>query len=274
MQYASNGQPHEAGSPVSEVSNASVESLQKAISVLKAFTITEPELGVNELSRRLGLHKSTVSRILFTLEQGGLIERNPETGKCRLGVGLIALAGLVIRHTEVREAARLHLQWLADTTGETVNLTVLDGDEAINLEHIPSPRMVKHIGWVGRRTPLHCTSTGKLLLAHMPKDLIERHLAKPLHIHTRFTITDADRLREMLARIRQEGYAVGQEELEEGLNAVAAPVRDHQGRVVAAVSVSGPSYRVSPERFPELAEQVREGGRRISTQLGHLGGEP
>lgn len=274
MQHASNGHTQEANPHVGEIPNASVESVQKAISILKAFTITEPELGVNELSRRVGLHKSTVSRLLYTLEQGGLIERSPETGKCHLGVGLIGLAGLVLSHSDVRRAARVHLRWLAEVTDETINLAVLDGQEAMNVEHLAGSRLVKNIGWVGRHSSLHCTSTGKVLLANMPENLIERHIAKPLQPHTRFTITDPAQLRETLAKVRQEGYAVGQEELEEGLNAVAAPVWDDQGRVVAAVSVSGPSYRVSPEKLPELAELVKEGGRRISAQLGYLGGSP
>ncbi len=274
MQHDSNDKPQAERSPLEDTSNASVESVQKAISILKAFNVTEPELGVNELSRRVGLHKSTVSRLLYTLEQGGLIERNPENGKCRLGVALIGLAGLVLSHADVRRAARVHLQWLAEATDETVNLAILDGEVALNVEQIASSRMVKNIGWLGRRTPLHCTSTGKVLLAHMPEPLVEQYLAQPLQRHTRFTITDAVQLREMLSKIHRDGYATGLEELEEGLNAVAAPVRDHQARVVAAVSASGPSYRVSPERLPELAELVKEAGERISAQLGYLSRDP
>lgn len=251
-----------------KVSDASVQSVQKAISILKAFTISEPELGVNELSRRVGLHKSTVSRLLYTLEQAGLIERNPETEKCRLGIELIALAGLVLTHADVRRAARADLRWLAEVTEETINLAVLDGDQVMNVEQIPSPRMVKDVGWVGRRTWLHCTATGKVLLAHLPEATVDRFLAQPMPRFTRLTIVDAAQLRAELAKVRRDGYALGQEELEEGLNAVAVPIRNHLGEVVAAVSVSGPSYRVSPDRVPELSKLVGEAARRISVQIG------
>lgn len=249
----------------------SVHSVQKAISILKAFTISEPELGVNELSRRVGLHKSTVSRLLWTLERESMVERNPETDKFRLGVELIALAGLVIKHADVRQAARPHLRWLAESTEETVNLAVLNGEEAMNVEQVASPRMVKNMGWVGRHTPLHCTSTGKVLLAYMPEEQVERLLARPLPYFTRSTITEPDRLRLELSKVREQGFAVGNEELEEGLNAVAAPIRDHEGAVVAAISVSGPSYRVSPNRFPELSGLVKEAANRIAGQLGYGG---
>lgn len=248
---------------------ASVRSVQKAISILKAFNISEPELGVNELSRRVGLHKSTVSRLLSTLEQAALVERNPETDKFRLGVELLALAGLVTVHADVRRTARPHLRSLADITEETVNLAVLDGEEAMNVEQVASPRMVKDIGWVGRHTPLHCTCTGKVFLAHMPEDEVESVLARPLRRYTANTIVNPTRLRDELAKIRDQGFAVGREELEEGLNAIAAPVRNQEGEVVAAVAISGPAYRVSPDRFPALCLIVKETAQQISSQLGY-----
>jgi DNA-binding IclR family transcriptional regulator len=147
-----------------------IKSVEKAIAILKAFTIERPELSVTELSQELILHKSTVSRLLSTLEEGNLVEQNPETGKYRLGVALIGLGALVIAHTDVREIARSLLRQLAQETQETVNLAVLDGDEVINIEQmLPETRQVKNIGWVGRRTPLHCVATGKVLLAYQPQ---------------------------------------------------------------------------------------------------------
>jgi IclR family KDG regulon transcriptional repressor len=147
-----------------------IKSVEKAIAILKAFTIERPELSVTELSQELILHKSTVSRLLSTLEEGNLVEQNPETGKYRLGVALIGLGALVIAHTDVREIARSLLRQLAQETQETVNLAVLDGDEVINIEQmLPDRRQVKNIGWVGRRTPLHCVATGKVLLAYQPQ---------------------------------------------------------------------------------------------------------
>jgi IclR family acetate operon transcriptional repressor len=249
---------------------SSIQSVQRAIAILKAFSIDRPELGVNELSRKLGLHKSTVSRLLSTLEQGGLVEQNLETGKFRLGVGLICLAGLVVTYKDVKMAAGPYLRQLAEMSRETVNLAIMDGEQVVNIEQVASPHIVKDLGWVGRRTPLHSTSTGKVLLAHLRKEEIEGHLARELLRFTDKTITDPTQLRKELRKIREQGYAVGQEELEVGLNAIAAPIRGHEGTVIAAVSVSGPSYRVSPQKIPILAELVKQAAKQISRQLGYL----
>ena len=245
-----------------------IQSVKRAIAILKAFTKDRPELRVNELSRMLDLHKSTVSRLLATLEEGGLVEQSPETGRFRLGVELICLAGLVMTYRDMRQAAGPYLRQLAETTRETVNLAIMDSGQVVNIELVPSPHVVKDLGWVGRRTDMHCTSTGKVLLAHLPKEEIERHLAAELPAFTDATITDPTRLRQELPKIREQGYGVAQEELEQGLNAVAAPIKDHGGTVIAAVSVSGPSYRVSPLRFPELAEAVTQVAKKISRELG------
>jgi DNA-binding IclR family transcriptional regulator len=261
----------EAGGHLAEDKVPGIQSVQRAVAILKAFTKDRPELRVNELSRMLDLHKSTVSRLLSTLEQGGLVAQNPETGKFRLGVDLICLAGLVVTHRDVRMAAGPYLRQLAEISKETVNLAIKDGGQVVNVDHVPSPHVVKDLGWVGRRTELHCTSTGKVLLAHLPKDAIESHLTRELPSFTDRTITDPTQLRQELRKIREQGYAVVQEELEEGLNAIAAPIQDHRGRVIAAVSVSGPSYRVSPPRFPALAEAVKQAARSISRELGCLG---
>jgi IclR family acetate operon transcriptional repressor len=260
----------EAGGHLTADRVSSIQSVQRAVAILKAFTMDRPELRVNELSRMLGLHKSTVSRLLSTLEQGGLVEQNLETEKFRLGVGLICLAGLVVTYKDVRRAADPYLRQLAETSRETVNLAIKDGGQVVNVEHVPSPHVVKDLGWVGRRTEMHCTSTGKVLLAHLSKEELESHLARELPSFTDKTITDPTQLRQELRKIREQGYAVAQEELEEGLNAIAAPIRDHGGTVIAAVSVSGPSYRVSPPRFPTLVEAVKQAAKNTSRELGCL----
>ena len=247
-----------------------VQSVEKAIEILHTFGHAEPELGVMELSRRLGLHKSTVSRLLATLERGELLERNPDTGKYRLGVGLIALAGQVVRHADLRTIARPYLEDLAQHCRETANLVVLHGDMCMNVEQfVPADRQVKDIGWVGRRTPLHATSTGKILLAYA-QDGERRRLVERLELHryTANTITEPGQLLSELERVEERGVAWGLEELEVGLNSVAAPVRDHAQAVVAAVSLSGPAYRVTEDLLPELTSHVVETASCISRALG------
>jgi DNA-binding IclR family transcriptional regulator len=248
-----------------------IQSVQRATRLLKAFDSGPAELGVSELSRKVDLHKSTVSRLLATLESEGLIERVPATDKYRLGFMLVRLAGQVTHFGDVREAARPILIELTERSRETVHLAVLDGDEVVNVEQVSGPHMVREANWVGRRTPLNCVANGKALLAFLPAEQIERILAGPLPRYTERTIADPRRLRKELALVRERGYAQALGEIEEGLNGVAAPVRDAYGAVIASVSASGPAYRVTADCIPELGALVVEAANRISARLGFVG---
>jgi DNA-binding IclR family transcriptional regulator len=247
-----------------------VKSVKRAVALLRCFSLDEPELGVTELGKRLGIHKSTVSRLLSTLEGEGLVNRNPETGRYRLGVGLISLAGLVMAHANLRQVAGPLLHELAEQTQETVDLAVRERNRAVNVEHIVlHRRRVLNIGWVGRSTPLHASSTGKVLLAYLPEEELDRLLVRPLRRFTEHTITDVSALRDELANVRQRGYATGLEELEIGLHALAVPVRDHSGRVIAAISVAGPSYRFTRQRMlGDVKEQATDCAMGVSQALG------
>jgi DNA-binding IclR family transcriptional regulator len=245
-----------------------IQSVQRATRLLKAFDSGPAELGVSELSRKVDLHKSTVSRLLATLESEGLLERVPSTDKYRLGFMLVRLAGQVTHFGDVREAARPILLDLAERSRETVHLAILDGDEVVNVEQLSGPHMVREASWVGRRTPLHCVANGKALLAFLPAAQVDRILAGPLPRPTERTIADPRRLRKELALVRERGYAQALGEVEEGLHGVAAPIRDAAGAVIASVSASGPSYRVTTDRLPELGALVVEAGAKISARLG------
>lgn len=247
-----------------------VQSVRRAISILRSFSIESPELGVTEISHRTGLHKSTAFRLLETLEAEGLISRDPDTGRFRLGVGLIALAGRVLEHMDLRQASRRHMRILADRTGETVNLAILDEGSSLNLEQsLPRGRLVKNYGWIGRRTPVHATSTGKVLLAWLSESERQEILHNPLERFTPNTIVDLPELERALESVRVRGYAVGHEEYEIGLNAVATPVRNHEGEVIAALSISGPAYRLAPETFEAGGREVMNVAAEISRQMGH-----
>ncbi len=248
-----------------------IQSVRRAATLLKAFDNGPVELGVSELSRKARLHKSTASRLLATLEREGLLERVPGTEKYRLGFMLVRLAGQVAHFGDVRAAARPALVELAEASCETAHLAVLDGDEVINVEQIAGPHIVREANWLGRRTPLHCVANGKALLAFQPDAAIERVLSAPLSRYTERTITDPERLRAELASVRRRGYATALGEIEEGLNAVAAPVRDGSGQVVASVSVSGPVYRVKARRIVDLGALTVGAAARISARLGFSG---
>ena len=243
------------------------------MALLQALGGETPEVGVVELSRRLGVHKSTVSRLLGTLERAGLVARNSHTEKYRLGLGLVSLAGTVLRHIDLRSVARPHLQRLAEATRETVNLAILDGRQAVNIEKIPSPHLIREIGWVGRRTPLHCTATGKVLFAFQPPERQAALLPERLERFTDNTICSLAGFKREVALVRRRGYAIGNEELEPGLNAIAAPIRDRTAQVVAAVSVSGPSFRVSRDKFGHFLKLLLPTAAAISEELGHSVGE-
>ncbi|MBI3648275.1 MAG: IclR family transcriptional regulator [Actinobacteria bacterium] len=228
------------------------------------------ELGVTELGRRLGVHKATASRLAATLAERGLVERDPVTDKYRLGFGLIRLAGAAMAGLDLVSTARPVLEDLADRTRETVNLGVLSGDAVVYIDQITGTRSIVSVSWVGRRSPLHCTSNGKVLLAYVDEGELDRLLSRPLERPTANTIVDPDRIRTQLQEIRVRGYSQTMEELEEGLNAVAAPIRQGDGAVIAALSVSGPAFRMRPVDLPRAGRLTMEAAAAISRRLGFV----
>jgi IclR family transcriptional regulator, acetate operon repressor len=235
-----------------ETSDGSNRSVRRAVALLRLLAQEGEPVGVNEIARRSGLHKSTASRLLATLEREGMVEREAGAERYRLGGGLVRLAWRAERPGDLRAVARPALEALVEQARDTVHLAIRDGHEAVNIEQLDGPHLMREASWVGRRTPLHCVANGKALLAFAPPQLIDQVLRGTLPAFTSRTIVDARTLRGQLQSIRTRGYAVALGEIEEGLNAVAAPVLGPQG-AVAAVSVSGPAYRVTPERIPELA---------------------
>ena len=246
-----------------------IQSIQRAVAILRSFTEVEPELGVIELSHRLGLHKSTVSRILSTLQAEGLVGQNPETGKYRLGVGLISLAGVALGRLNARAAAQPYLTTLVEATLETVNVTIVDGRECVNIERAFSPQPIRYMGWIGRRTPLHCTASGKALLAYMPLAELNALLPSPLTKYTDKTVVDKRLLEASFSQICSQGYAIVHEEFEEGFSSIAAPIFNHQGQPVATISISGPTFRMGSGKIEAFIEPLKETAHKASTALGY-----
>ena len=246
-----------------------IQSIERAAAVMRSFTEAEPELGVSELSRRVGLHKSTVARILATLQKEGFVGQNAATGKYRLGVGLIGLAGVALGRVDVRGAAYHHLDALVERTQESAGVSILDGTECVNVLSKPSPRSIRYAIWIGRRLPLHCTASGKVLLVGQPTADRARMLLLPLRRHTPATIVTIAALEQELARVQVQGYALALEEYEEGYNAIAAPIHDHEGRVVGALSVSGPAFRLPEVTLRDFAAPLLEMAALISGEMGY-----
>jgi DNA-binding IclR family transcriptional regulator len=251
-----------------------IAAIQHAIAVLTSFTAAEPLLGVNEIARRVGVHKSTVSRILATLEDARLVERDSLTGRFRLGAGVVALAGPLLANLDVREVAVPYLQRIAAASGESVSLSIWNRGEAVNVDRVLGPGSIQHIAQIGRRNPGHASATGKVFLAYASTEEVREAAARGLQRFTERTIVDAEQLLEELARVRREGHAENLEELEPNLVAVAAPVRDHRGQLVAAVGISAPAFGVDRARLDEFARLAREAAADISERLGYRADPP
>lgn len=252
-------------------SYTTTQTIERIATILRCFTEADTDLGVMHISRQTGLHKSTTSRLLSALSREGFVQKNEETGKYRLGLGLVTLAGAVLEKQDLRQVAQEYIRSLAELTQETINISILDGDESINIETIRSPKSIRHAGQLGRRTPLHCTSTGKIQLTYMSPGRRQQILSKPLIAYTQHTITDANVLRKALADICDQGYAVANEEFEEGLVAIAAPIWDHRGETIAVLSISGPAYRMDSETIQGYISPLTEAANNISRQLGFSG---
>ncbi len=246
----------------------SLKSVDRAMKLLNSFSFERPEQSVSDLADAMGTHISTASRMADTLARWGILQRNPETGKYRLGTRLLNLAGLVVEHADLREVARLHLLQLRDLTKETTNLTCLDGDSVINIERISGMYNVTNVGWVGRRYALHPSATGKAILAFQPEAWVRELISKGLSRCTPKTICDENELLADLEQTRRRGYALSLEEFEIGLNAVAAPICNRHGQVDAALSISGPAFRLVPERLPELGRLLCQKARDVSLEIG------
>jgi DNA-binding IclR family transcriptional regulator len=246
-----------------------IQAIERAVAILNAFSAEQPELRVSELAERLGLHKSTVHRFLVNLEAAGMVERNPRSGRYRLGLRIFELGGLVMQRMDLWDEALPFLEGLVRDSGETGHLAVLDGGEAIYVERVEARRALRIPSAVGRGYPVHATNLGKVLLAYLPEEEITRIVAeRGLAGYTPHTITDAEQLASELALIRERGYAIDNEEYDEGLRCIGAPVWDHTGRVVAAMGIGGPVTRVTPERVDQLAEMVMAAARGLSRRLG------
>ena len=245
-----------------------VQSVDRAVRVLEILA-RDGEAGVGEVARELGVHSSTASRLIGALASHQLVERPAGDRRVRLGVGLLRLAGATASRLDITTQAQSVCDGLAEELGETVNVAVLTGEVATNVCQAQGKSTVAMQNWVGQRTVLHATASGKVLLAHLDDDAADDLLSAPLERFTDRTHTSAAELRSELRTVRETGWATAVEELETGLNAVAAPVRGHDGAVIAAISAAGPTYRLSPERLPEAAVAVVRAADAISQRMGY-----
>ncbi len=247
--------------------NTAPSVLHNGIRVLRAFSVNDPALGVTEIARRVDLHKSTASRILAQLEQMDLVTRDVDSGRFRLGTGLIALAGPLLANLDVRRMAYPALEGLTERTSETSALVVWTGHESVSVEQVASPLHVKHTSPIGTRFGTAASSSVQVFLSAMSDAQVRELLGQRL-LGGRGDDHEVRRLLDRLAKVRAEGIALnlGETSIEE--IGISAPVRDHRGRTVAAILLSVPSFRVSEQLRHQLAEAVRTTAEDVSEQLG------
>jgi len=249
--------------------HSTLSSVRNAARLLKEFSRGSREIGVTELSRRLGIGKSTAHRLLNTLAEERLLEQDPDTGAYRLGLAMYELGASVSMHTDLHEACSPILDQLRNATRETVQVAVLDGREVVYVERRESPQTLRLFGRVGHRNDAHCTSTGKLLLAYLPPRRLDDLLTGwTLTRKTPFTIHDPATLRAQLDLVRSRGWAENVNEAEMGVASISAPIRNGLGEVVAAVSVAGPLQRLNGDSLRRFARPTVEAGLAISRRLG------
>lgn len=237
------------------------------VDVLRCFTTERPEVGVTEIAMEVGLHKSSVSRILATLEQERIVERDQETRKFRLGLGLIAITGPLLANLNVRQVAYPVLNELCERSGETSVLSIWDGGESVSVEQIPSKRNVKHTSVMGSRYATGLSATVQMFLAHETRDqAMELITSGAIGLPVQ---TDTEEYLKRLKAAREAGYAINYGETSQDEVGVAAPVFDHRGQLVACVMIAAPYYRVSTAVLQDLTNQTMRAAAEVSVRLGH-----
>ena len=255
--------------PTRKTEDGRLSSVATSVRLLKAFSEEQVEHGISDLARRLGVAKSTVHRLAVTLCADGMLERNPDTGKYRLGMALFRLGSLVRRRMTLSNEARPLLRELRERVNETVHLAVLDGNEIMYVYNLESTQAIRMRSDVGVRKPAYCTAEGQAILAFQPDEVVEGVLQAGLPARTPQTITSPDELKRALETIRQRGCAVEDEESEIGMRCIAAPLRNDAGEVIAAIGLGGPLNRLSKKALASYVPFVIDTAAAISARLGH-----
>lgn len=249
----------------------SVQTLERALDILELLAVEREGLGVTEIGNRVGLHKSTVHRLLNSLAERGYIEKEPRYGTYKLGLKVIEISSLHLNKLELKTEALPYLRKLAETTGQPVHLAILRGKEAVYIEKVEVVNSIRMYSQIGRRVPVYCSAIGKALLSGLEGSDLDM-LVKDMEYKafTANTLQGTDDLVKEVACVRERGWALDDEEHEAGIRCIAAPVYDYTGRVIAAVSTSGDKSIISADRDAEISRCVVDMAASISRRMGYV----
>jgi IclR family transcriptional regulator, KDG regulon repressor len=245
----------------------SVRAVERALDILLCFTRQTPELSMTQIADQVGIHKSTVHRLLATLEARRFIQRDPESGIYRLGIRLLQMSYLTLEQNDLRRIATPFLRYLSEQYLETIHLAVLDDTDVVFMHIIESPQRVKLAAALGQRLPAFATASGKAILAYSSEEKVRPIIQRGMPKYTGTTPPSPEAFFNDLRQIRERGYALSEAEYEEGINAVAAPIFDPDGLPVASIAIAGPAYRLSHERMLEIGPVAIATAQEISREL-------
>lgn len=249
---------------------STVQSVERALKILECFRNSTPEIGLIDIVEKVGLSKGTVHRLISTLCQADYISQDCKAGKYRLGPKVFELGCIAQNHMELYRVAKPFLYQLREKTNETVHLVIEAGEEVLYIDKVDSLEPIRMNSFVGQRLPMYCSGVGKVLLAYKGKKERDKfYWETEFHALTPHTITDRGVMEEQVQQIKANGYAFDNEEGQSGLKCVASPVFDYDGNVIAAISVSAPSYRMDEEKVALIVKDVVKIAREISFAMGY-----
>jgi IclR family KDG regulon transcriptional repressor len=247
-----------------------LQSVQNGLRILKLFTQERPVWGITEIANRVQLPKSSISRLVADLAEEGFLQK--EQNKYTLGFSLLSISGVITSHLEIHRESKDILKKLVEDLGETAHISVLEGNEITYVHKIECKDPVPLFTSIGRKNPLSCTSSGKILLAFQKDNAVARIIEEGLPIMGPNSITDPDQLKAQLLQIKKQGYSICINEWDGNSVSIAAPVRDYTGDVVAAVSVAGTNERIKENKINLFLESIMKAATNISNQLGYIPG--
>lgn len=249
----------------------SVQSVDRALDIMEYLSEQKRACGVTEISNSVGLHKSTVHRLLNTLMNRGYVEKDFDSDNYMVGKRVLMLGSSVLDRMDVRTVARPYIRRLSERVNEVVHLSILDGDEAVYIDKVESLRQgsVRMNSQIGKRVPLYCTAVGKILLSALKAEQVAELLTgKEMYKFTAHTIGSVGDYLKELDKVRKAGYSTDEMEHEEGIRCIAAPIYDRKGKITASVSISGPIFHMTEERMPEIKSELLRTAEEISEQMG------